>query len=151
MSSIESMALRSHSNDLDLDTIKLSKYNENDSVNNNKEDEKSIELSSIPLSLRTANQSELTKHKIGLAIEKFKSHTSDTGSAAVQIAVMTEKIHNLARHYTQHKKDKHSARGFQILIARRKKTMQYLKRYDFEAFKSTIISLGLQKEASHLR
>lgn len=145
MSSVESMALRAKDVEIELDRVKLHNHNSD----NNKTE--TIELSNIPLSLRTANQSEITKHKIELAVEKFKLHSSDTGSAPVQIAVMTEKIHNMARHFTQHKKDKHSARGFQILVARRKKMMQYLKRYDFEAFKSTIISLGLQKEASHLR
>jgi len=66
------------------------------------------------LSLATANQQQITKHKIGLALKKFQSHATDSGSASVQIAVMTEKILNMARHAAMHKKDKHSNRGFQV-------------------------------------
>lgn len=65
-------------------------------------------------SLATANQEEITQHKISLAIAKYKKHDSDTGSAIVQLAVMTEKIYNLARHFAMHKKDKAGGRGFQV-------------------------------------
>jgi ribosomal protein S15 len=65
-------------------------------------------------SLATANQEEITAHRISLAIEKYKKHDSDTGSAIVQLAVMTEKIYNLARHFAMHKKDKAGGRGFQV-------------------------------------
>ena len=65
-------------------------------------------------SLATANQQEITQHKIMLAIQHYKQHESDTGSAIVQLAVMTEKIYNLARHFAMHKKDKAGQRGFQV-------------------------------------
>lgn len=65
-------------------------------------------------SLATANQQEVTQHKIMLAIQKYKEHENDTGSAIVQLAVMTEKIYNLARHFAMHKKDKAGQRGFQV-------------------------------------
>jgi small subunit ribosomal protein S15 len=66
-------------------------------------------------SLATANQEEITAHRISLAIAKYKKHDSDTGSAIVQLAVMTEKIYNLARHFAMHKKDKAGGRGFQVI------------------------------------
>ena len=64
---------------------------------------------------------------------------------------MTEKVMNLARHHSMHKKDKLSNRGFQILIARRRKMMQYLKRTDIKEFDRVVKLLGLEKEASNLR
>ena len=66
------------------------------------------------ISLATANQEEITQHRISVAIEKYKKHDSDTGSAIVQLAVMTERIYNLARHFAMHKKDKAGQRGFQV-------------------------------------
>jgi len=103
-----------------------------------------------PLSLATANQKEITGHKVALSIKRFQAHATDVGSPSVQIAVATEKIINLARHLTMHKKDKHSNRGFQMLTARRKSMMQYLKRRDLSKFKETVSALGLDKEASHI-
>jgi len=107
-------------------------------------------LVATPLSLATANQKEITGHKISLSIKKFQSHATDSGSAAVQIAVATEKILNMVRHTALHKKDKASNRGFQMMVARRKKMMQYLKRTDFEQFKLVVGALNLSREASHL-
>ena len=104
----------------------------------------------VPLSLATANQKEITGHKVALSIKRFQAHATDVGSPSVQIAVATEKIINLARHLTMHKKDKHSNRGFQMLTARRKSMMQYLKRKDLAKFKETVSALGLDKEASHI-
>ena len=103
-----------------------------------------------PVSLSTASQQEITKYKVQQAILNIQMHGGDTGSAPVQIAVMTEKIVNLARHFTVHKKDKHSQRGFQMLLAQRRKMMKYLKKYDFEGYRHTVKTLGLEKEASHI-
>jgi small subunit ribosomal protein S15 len=103
-----------------------------------------------PVSLSTASQQEITKYKVQQAIVNIQKHGGDTGSAPVQIAVMTEKIVNLARHFTVHKKDKHSQRGFQMLLAQRRKMMKYLKNYDFEGYRHTVKTLGLEKEASHI-
>lgn len=111
-----------------------------------------VDASVLPaFSLATASNMEVVQHKKSLAVAKFKAHSTDTGSAPVQIAVMTEKILNLAKHAIAHKKDKHSIRGYQILLARRKKMMKYLKRKDFELFKETVTALGLEKEASHIK
>jgi ribosomal protein S15P/S13E len=65
-------------------------------------------------SLSTANQEEITQHKISLAIARFQKHDGDTGSTTVQLAVITEKVYNLARHFAMHKKDKAGQRGFQV-------------------------------------
>lgn len=105
----------------------------------------------IPLSLATANQKEITRHKIAHVISKFQKQEADTGSASVQIAVMTEKILCLARHFNVHRKDHASARGFQSLISRRKRMLAYLKRSNFEKFKETVTALGLRKEAIDIK
>ena len=65
-------------------------------------------------SVETANQKEVLKFKIAQAIEKHKKHTSDTGTSIVQLAVMNEKIYNLARHFATHRKDMAGQRGFQV-------------------------------------
>jgi small subunit ribosomal protein S15 len=113
--------------------------------------QKGDQLHTVPLSLTTANQKEVTSYKIRSKIQKFQLHDSDCGSASVQIAVMTEKITNLARHFALHKKDKHSWRGFQMLISRRKQMLIYLKRSDFAKFRETVTTLNLQKEAASIR
>jgi len=109
------------------------------------------QLHTIPFALTTANQKEITSYKIRSKIQKFQLHDSDCGSASVQVAVMTEKITNLARHFALHKKDKHSWRGFQMLISRRKQMLIYLKRSDFAKFRETVTALNLQKEAASIR
>ena len=107
-------------------------------------------MAAIPISLGTACQKDITSYKVSLAFQKFQKHVTDSGSPTVQIAVATEKILNMARHTAVHRKDKHSNRGFQMMVARRKKMMKYLKRTDFQTFKETVAALGLEKEASHI-
>lgn len=67
-------------------------------------------------SIATACQKDITNHRIDLAIAKFQRFEGDTGSSAVQIAILTEKIYNLARHHAMHKKDNVGKRGFQVNI-----------------------------------
>lgn len=105
----------------------------------------------VPLTLQTASNKEIVQHRVNLALAAFQQHKTDSGSASVQIAVATEKILNMARHCTLFKKDKHSARGFAMMVSRRKKMMRYLKHSDLPTFKSTVARLKLEKEASHVR
>jgi len=72
------------------------------------------------------------------------------GSPAVQIAIMTEKIKNLVRHFALHRKDHSSGRNFEILLSRRKRLLNYLRKYNFENFKVVIKELDLQKEGLEL-
>ena len=78
-------------------------------------------------------------------IKKFQTHTQDTGSPEVQIAILTERIRNLTEHFKIHKKDIHSRRGFMRIINRRKKLLRYLRETDFERYKKVIKELGLRK------
>jgi small subunit ribosomal protein S15 len=102
------------------------------------------------MDLKTANQKQILNHKIHVNIRKFQKHSSDVGSSAVQISVLTEKIINLARHFTSHRKDYHSKRGFQLLISKRRRLMRHLRKYDFDTFARVIKELGLETEARQL-
>jgi small subunit ribosomal protein S15 len=78
-------------------------------------------------------------------IEKFKLHDTDTGSAAIQIAIMTKRINTLNEHLKKNKKDNHSRRGLVMLVGKRKRLLEYLKNKDLEAYRKLIKDLGLRK------
>jgi small subunit ribosomal protein S15 len=102
------------------------------------------------ISQDTASEKDKLNMRITSTIDAFKMHETDRGSSGVQIAVMTEKIKNLVRHFAQHKKDKHSMRGFQQLLSKRRYMMKYMKKNDFEGFKEVVKKLGLEREAVRL-
>ena len=79
------------------------------------------------------------------AIKKYKLHAKDTGSAPVQIALLTEKINTLNEHFKQHTKDHHSRRGLIRMINQRRKLLAYLKSQDRERYLEIIDKLNLRK------
>ncbi|OGZ61469.1 MAG: 30S ribosomal protein S15 [Candidatus Spechtbacteria bacterium RIFCSPLOWO2_01_FULL_46_10] len=78
-------------------------------------------------------------------VEKYKVHDKDTGSAEVQIAILTEEIKHLVKHLKTHPKDNHSKRGLLMMVAKRKKLMDYLSRESSRRYNSMIKKLGLKK------
>ncbi len=78
-------------------------------------------------------------------IETFKTHSTDTGSPEVQIALITERIKYLTEHFKIHTKDHHSRRGLIKLVAQRKKLLSYLKRIDKDRYSKLIEKLGIRK------
>lgn len=78
-------------------------------------------------------------------IDEFKTHARDTGSAEVQIAVLTERINSLAEHFKQHKKDFHSRRGLLSLVGRRRRLLNYLKKKDIAKYEEVLGKLHLRK------
>jgi len=78
-------------------------------------------------------------------IEKFKTHDKDTGSAQVQIAILTERINGLTEHFKTHKKDHHSRQGLLKLVNKRRRLLEYLKREDKAQYESLIKKLDLRK------
>jgi len=78
-------------------------------------------------------------------IEKYKLHEKDTGSAEVQIALLTEEIRRLLLHLKKHKKDFHSKRGLLKMVAKRRKFLEYLKNEDEARYKSIVKKIGLKK------
>ena len=87
----------------------------------------------------------LTKKRKKEIIEKFKEHPDDTGSAAVQIALLTERISYLTDHLKAHKKDFHSRRGLLMLVGRRRHLLSYLKKEDQTKYGEIIKTLNLGK------
>lgn len=78
-------------------------------------------------------------------IEKFQLSEKDTGSSAVQIALLTERINQLQEHLKQHKQDNSSRRGLLKLVGQRRHHQEYLKRKDPVQYQSVIEQLGLRK------
>ncbi len=76
---------------------------------------------------------------------QFKRHASDSGSTEVQIALLTERINTLNEHFATHAKDYGSKRGLLVLVGRRRKLLDYLKRENFDGYKKVITTLGLRK------
>ena len=78
-------------------------------------------------------------------IEDYKTHDGDTGSAEVQIALLTQRINHLNEHLKANHKDNHSRRGLMKMVGRRKGLLDYLKNKDIEAYRALIAKLGLRK------
>ena len=78
-------------------------------------------------------------------ISEFKAHEGDTGSPQVQIALLTERINQLTEHFKVHQKDHHSRRGLLMMVNRRRKLLEYLKRQDREEYQKLIDRLHLRK------
>ena len=72
-------------------------------------------------------------------------HEKDTGSSAVQIAQLTDKIENLSEHIKKYKKDKHSSVGLLKAVNRRKKLLDYLKKNKLESYQNVLSKLNLRK------
>lgn len=75
----------------------------------------------------------------------YKTHGSDTGSSQVQVALLTQRINELTEHFKVHKKDNHSRRGLLIMVSRRRKLLDYLKRSDINEYHEIIKKLGLRR------
>ncbi|HCX63626.1 MAG TPA: 30S ribosomal protein S15 [Eubacteriaceae bacterium] len=78
-------------------------------------------------------------------IEKFKKSEKDTGSAEVQIAILTKRINDLTQHFKVHKKDHHSRRGLLKLVGKRRGLLNYLKDKDIERYRAIVEELKLRK------
>ena len=77
-------------------------------------------------------------------ISKFSINDNDTGSASVQIALLTERINNLIEHFKNHKHDNHSKRGLVALVNNRKKLLSYLSKKDNEEYIKVIKELNIR-------
>jgi len=78
-------------------------------------------------------------------IKEFSTKATDTGSPEVQVAVLTERIVNLTSHLGNHKKDFHSRRGLLMLVSRRRRLLDYLKRTEESRYLKLIERLGLRR------
>ncbi len=87
----------------------------------------------------------LLKEKKTALIEEFRTHSTDTGSAEVQIALLSERIRYLTEHFRTHAKDHHSRRGLLKLVGRRRRMLDYLKNQEFELYQRIIQRLGIRR------
>ena len=78
-------------------------------------------------------------------IDQYRTHTTDTGSPEVQIALLSERIGSLTEHFKTHQKDHGSRRGLLMLVSKRRRLLDYLKKYDSERYKSVVGKLCLRK------
>jgi small subunit ribosomal protein S15 len=78
-------------------------------------------------------------------VEKFGRAENDTGSAEVQIALLTARINELTEHLREHRKDHHSRRGLLMLVGKRRRLLEYLQRSDLDRYRELIGELGLRR------
>lgn len=78
-------------------------------------------------------------------IEAYKLHDGDTGSADVQIALLSDRITYLTEHFKTHAKDHHSRRGLLKMVSQRRRLLDYLKRTNLGRYQGIISKLGLRK------
>jgi small subunit ribosomal protein S15 len=87
----------------------------------------------------------LLKERKQAVIEENKIHESDTGSPEVQIALLTERINSLTDHFKAHVKDHHSRRGLLIMVGKRRRLLNYLRKKSPVRYMKLIEKLGLRK------
>lgn len=87
----------------------------------------------------------LTSEKKQEIIKKFRRDEKDTGSAEVQVAILTEEINTLTEHLKEHKHDFHSRRGLLKKVGQRRNMLEFLKRTDVQRYRDLVKKLGLRK------
>ena len=87
----------------------------------------------------------MDKAKKNEIIAKFARHEGDTGSAEVQIALLTERINHLNEHLATNKNDNHSRRGLMKMVGERRSLLKYLQGVDIERYRKIIADLSLRK------
>ena len=87
----------------------------------------------------------ITQERKAELIKEFGAKDGDTGSAEVQVAILTERIKNLTEHLKIHKKDFHSRRGLLMLVGQRRRLLDYVKKGDQSRYETLIGRLGIRK------
>ncbi|MFQ3566738.1 MAG: 30S ribosomal protein S15 [Aggregatilineales bacterium] len=87
----------------------------------------------------------LTKTEKSAIIQDYARHESDTGSPEVQIALLTQRIHQLTEHLKVHKQDQHSRRGLLKLVGQRRRHLRYLSQTNPESYREVLQRLGLRR------
>jgi len=78
-------------------------------------------------------------------ITEYRVHDTDTGSPEVQVALLTGRINHLTEHLKSHKKDHHSRRGLLMLVGRRRRLLDYVRKNDVERYRALIGRLGIRR------
>ncbi len=91
-----------------------------------------------------ADKLSITKERTAELVAEFGKGEGDSGSAEVQIAILSERIRNLTEHLKVHRKDNHSRRGLMKLIGRRRGLLKYIKKRNIEEYRALIKKLGIR-------
>ncbi len=87
----------------------------------------------------------ITAERKSAVISEHARSEGDTGSAEVQVAILSERISNLTEHFKTHKKDNHSRRGLLKLVSQRRSLLDHLKKSDQDRYQKLIETLGLRR------
>jgi small subunit ribosomal protein S15 len=91
-----------------------------------------------------ADKLSISKERVAELIKEYGKNEQDSGSAEVQVAILTERIKNLTEHLKSHKKDNHSRRGLMMLIGKRRGLLKYIKNRDINEYRELIKKLGIR-------
>ena len=86
----------------------------------------------------------ISKEQKAELIKEYGKNEHDSGSPAVQVAILSARIRELTEHMKAHPKDFHTRRGLLMLVGKRRRLLSYIKRNDIEAYRSLIKSLGIR-------
>lgn len=78
-------------------------------------------------------------------ISEYRLHKNDSGSPEVQVAILSHRIRQLTEHFKIHRKDHHSRRGLLMMVAKRRRLLEYVKRKDPERYQALIQRLGIRR------
>jgi len=87
----------------------------------------------------------VSKERRQEVIKDNRINEKDTGSAEVQVGILTERINDLTKHFETHKKDHHSRRGLMLMVSRRNRLLKYLRNKSYDRYKTLIDRLKLRK------
>lgn len=87
----------------------------------------------------------LVKEAKNEIISQYRTHSTDTGSPEIQVALLTRRINDLTEHFKAHSKDNHSRRGLLKLVSQRRSLLDYLRRKDVDRYREVINRLGIRK------
>ena len=91
-----------------------------------------------------ANKDSISKERTAELIKEYGKGEGDSGSAEVQVAILTERIRNLTEHLKEHPKDHHTRRGLLMLVGKRRRLLVYIKNRDILEYRELIKKLGIR-------
>ena len=91
-----------------------------------------------------ANKDSISKERTAELIAEFGKNPQDSGSAEVQVAILSERIRNLTGHLKQHPKDHHTRRGLLMLVGKRRRLLVYIKNRDVLEYRELIKKIGIR-------
>ena len=91
-----------------------------------------------------ANKDSISKERTAELIAEYGKNAQDSGSAEVEVAILTERIRNLTEHLKEHPKDHHTRRGLLMLVGKRRRLLVYIKNRDILEYRELIKKLGIR-------